>query len=265
MADAKFSWASAADVGLGIAGAFASWGNASAKATVAQANADASNVIRKAQNVQRASALSLAATVRSLATRNTLTNAGEASNGAAELLARTQQSWTTGRFDQGLRDVENLGAFQARAAAAGIGGASVQAVSYSVRLQQARVQKQMDERQGQLTYEMLKQRAGIMPAAESHLDISPLSPNFDYSTNTATDRAPNLLAGLVEGLLSKGKSLQTALDSIPKSPSTPTDVYARGDFTRMDRANYTEYDGAVSSPVTVRNPVGTPLAPFTID
>lgn len=238
MAGAQFSWASAADVGLGIAGAISSWGTSSANAIVAKANAAAANKIREAQNIQRASGLSLAATMRGITDKRILGAAGDATNSASEFMARTHESWTRGNVEQGLRDMEQLGALTARAAAAGVGGSSVNAVSYSMRLQQARLSERTAEKQDETDYELIKQRSGIMPAATSRLDLSPLSANMDYSTNAVAEGSSgNLFASLLEGLLRKKDSLQVALDSIPRdAPTYPT----TGDFTRMDRG--TGYD-----------------------
>lgn len=233
---AQFSWAAAADVGLGIAGAFGQWGAASAARTVARANADAANVVRGAQNQQRAANTSLAATMRSLQYKAALTNAGEASNAGSELIARTQESFTRGNFEQGLRDMEQLGAYTARAAASGVGGASVRAVSYTVRLQQARLAERTEERQGEQVYELNKARAGIFPAAASRLDISPLTGGMDYSRNVAPGGGgggTGLILALTQGLFSKRESLQVALDSIARGETTTP--LSTGDFARMDR------------------------------
>lgn len=225
---AQFSWAAAADVGLGVLGGLASWGTASANRKLAKANADAQNTIRKAQNMERASAVSLAGVMRAQGYRAALTNAGEQTNGMAEALARTQESWTRGNFEQGLRDMEQLGALTARASAAGVGGASVNAVSYSLRLSQARLAERQDERQEETQYELLKQMTGVMPATVSRLDVSPLSPNLDYSQNfTPASSGSGLLPALMEGLLSKGKSLQVALDSIQRDEPAAA---PRGDY-----------------------------------
>lgn len=239
---AKFSWASAADVGLGLAGAIGTWGAASARSIVSKANATAQNVVRKAQNEQRAAGLSLAATVRSISDDAILENAGAASNGAAELIARTQEAWTRGSFEQGLRDMEQLGAITARTAAAGVGGASIQAISYSLRLAQARRDERRDEQQEEQTYEMLKQRTGIMPAAASRMDLSMLNPGIDYSTNTAPSGTPNITGALLEGLLRKKDSLQTMLNSIP-TPDAP--IPGGPSLDHMDLA-----DGAYQ-PITI--------------
>lgn len=230
---AEFSWAAAADVGMGVAGAISSWGVSSANEIVAHANAEAQALVRDAQNQQRASALSLAASMRSMSYRTALTNAGQSSNDASELIARTQESWTRGNFEQGLKGIEQLGAVSARAAAAGVGGASVRAVSQTMQLQQDRLGEQQAEQQGQMSYELLKARSGIMPAAISRLDASPLSANLDYTPTIEQDGNSGLFGLLAQGLLSKGKSLQVALDSIPTSDNTQLPT---GDFSRMDRA-----------------------------
>lgn len=223
MAAATFSWASAADVGTGVASAISAWGTTSANKIVAKANAEAANVVRKAQNQQRASSLTLAGAMRAQAYHAALTNAGEADASAAETIARTSAAWTRGNFEQGLRNMEQIGAYTARAAAAGTGGASVQAVSYSIRLQQARLAERQDERQGQTMYELIKARSGIMPAAVSRLDMSPLAAGLDYNDNYVpqTNTGMGLIGALTEGLLSKGKSLQVALDSIQRPDNSP--------------------------------------------
>lgn len=245
MAGSSFSWAAAGDVGLGIGNAISAWSTASANATVASANADAQRVIRDGQNKERAAALSLAATVRSLSFHSALTNAGNADADAADLIARTQQAWTSNKFEMGLRHLEQLGAYTARAAAAGVGGASVQQTSYSVRLQQDRVAKQMDQRENSLSYELIKQRSGIMPATVSRLDVSPLSPNIDYTPSYAGSSTPNLGLSLIQGLLSKKDSLQVALDSIGGTGTTPTRSNIGPTLDHMDLAD------AAYQPITI--------------
>lgn len=235
---AQFSWAAAADVGLGVAGALGSWATASANRRITKANADAANLVRTAQNKQKAANVTLAATARGLATKAALTNAGEAVNSGSELFARTQEAWTRGDFERGLRNMEELGAYAARAAASGMGGASVDAVSRTIQLQHARLEERSDERNAETLYELNKQRTGIMPAAVSRLDVSPLTGNFDYSQNIApSGSGSGLIPSLIEGLLSKPKSLQVALDSIERRDERAPGL-TTGDFSRADRELY---------------------------
>jgi hypothetical protein len=232
---AQFSWAAGMDVASGIAGAFASWANASSQRILSKAAAQAQAVVRDGQNKQRAANLSLAATMRSIADDAVLNNAGDSYNSMSELIARTQEAAIRGNVEQGLRNAEQIGAFAARSAAAGVGGASVHMVSYSMRLQQARLAERMQERNEETTYELLKQRSGIMPAAVSRMDVTPLNANFDYSFNGGqAGNGPSLAASLVEGLLSKRASLQVALDSISQDRDTGSGL-TTGDFSRMDR------------------------------
>jgi alkylation response protein AidB-like acyl-CoA dehydrogenase len=243
---AQFSWAAGADVITGLSGAFSSWASADANAIISKANADAQNTVRKAQNVERASGLSLAATMRSIVNSRILTNAGDTSNNTNEFLARTQQSWLRGNVEQGLRDMETLGAVTARSAAAGVGGSSVAAVASSLQLAQERRDEQQARGQDQTTYEILKAKSGIMPAASSRMDLTPLSANLDYSQNFASaNQTPDLMAALTEGLLRKAPSLQVALDSLTQQKQPDNSRYpTTGDFTRMDR-------GAGYDPLTI--------------
>lgn len=229
-----FSYAAGADVFTGLANAYASWAAGSAQRTVSKAQADAQNTIRKAQNQQRAAGLSLAATMRDLSYHATLTNAGEQYNSSSELLARTSEAWARGNFEQGLRNIEQLGAYSARASAAGVGGSSVQIISQTLQLQQARLAERSASKQEDQTYELLKARAGLMPAAISRLDVSPLSPNLDYSMNLtpAGTAGDGLASALIKGLLTKRESLQVAINSLDENKPLPT----TGDFSRMDRA-----------------------------
>lgn len=235
---AQFSWAAAADVATGVAGAISSWGTASANKIVAKANAEAQRVIRDAQNRQRASATTLAGAMRGIAYRAALGNAGDSMNDANTLIARSQEAWTRGNLEMGLKNAEQIGALAARSAAAGVGGASVRAVSYTTQLQQDRLSERMAERQQESMYEMVKARSGIMPAAVSRLDVSPLNPNIDYTPtfDPTAGNSANLLGFLTEGLFSKAKSLQVALDSLDSGPAE-TPGLTTGDFARMDRAN----------------------------
>lgn len=236
---ATFSWA---DVGTGVSSAISAWGVASANKITAQANAESQRIIREAQNEQRASAVTLAGVMRSISYRSALSNAGVATNNASEFMARTAESYTAANFEQGLKSVEQMGAYAARAAAAGVGGASVRAISQTMQLQQSRQAQATEERQDQTMYELAKARSGIMPAAVSRLDVSPIAANLDYTpTFDPAGNSANLLTYLTQGLMSKSNSLQVALDSIDFGGKDDTQL-PTGDFNRLDRA---------TSPITI--------------
>lgn len=230
MAQAKFNWAAAADVGLGLAGGLASMWTSSANNKVAAANADAQNIVRKAQNQERAARTGLAATVRSINNQRTLTAAGDAQRAVTETLLRTADDFTNNRVEAGIRDMEQLGAVYARAASAGVGGGSVQALAYSIALSQARQEERDINQFGQVSYDLLMQRAGMARTAVESLDLSNDSAGLDYSVSTGKVSSGGDWTSLVTGLAGKASSIQLLLadwDARQKekaSPAVPPEV-----------------------------------------
>jgi hypothetical protein len=215
-AEFNFSNVSAGmSVGSGVASAISAWGTASSNKIVNRANAQAAETIRKAQNQQRASGLSLAATMRGMTYRAALGNAGQSVNDAGELIARQTEAFIRNDMEVSVKGAEQRGAMAARAAAAGVGGASIRVASYTLDLQQARLTERQQERNSEVMYELVKQRAGIMPAAVSRLDVNPLNPNFDYSVSQEQGgNSANLLMYLAQGVLSQRENLQVGLNAI---------------------------------------------------
>lgn len=211
MAQAKFNWAAAADVGLGLAGGLASMLTSSANNQVSAANAEAQNTVRKAQNQERAARTGLAATVRSINNQRTLTASGDAQRAVTETLLRTTDDFTNNRVESGIRNMEQLGAVYARAAATGVGGGSVQALAYSVALSQARQEERDIGQFGQVSYDLLMQRAGMARTAVESLDLSNDSAGLDFSTNTGKISTGGDWTSLVTGLTSKTNSIQLLL------------------------------------------------------
>lgn len=207
MAQATFSWAAATDVGLGLAQGLGRMLTSSAQATVASANAEAQNLVRQAQNQERAARTGLAATVRSINNARRLRAAGDAQRAVTENIIRTQQDFLANNLEAGVRDLEEVGAATARAAAAGVGGGSVRALGETILARQARLAQITEEQYQTETYDMRLARAGIMQDAAAGMDISTDSAGLDYSVSQAPVATGGGWAEVLSGVLDKRQSL----------------------------------------------------------
>lgn len=207
MPKATFDWAATADVGLGLAQGLGQMFSASAGRTVASANAEAQNRVRQAQNQERAARTGLAATVRSINNARRLRAAGDAQRAVTENISRTQQDFLANKLEEGVRNIEEIGAATARAAAAGVGGGSVRALGETILARQARLAQITEEQYQTETYDMRLARAGIMTDAAAGLDISTDSAGLDYSVNQAPVVTGGGWMDVLSGVLEKRQSL----------------------------------------------------------
>lgn len=237
----EFSWAAAADVGLGLLGGLAGAYNAGSRDIVNKANADAQNTVRRANEQVTASAISLAGTVRSINNARIMRNMQKSFDTITTNALRTSESFTKGNFEQTIKDAEKLGAGYAAAAASGLGGSGIEAIASTQRLMQARAEQSRDEQQGQVTYDQARQLTGLTEAAIGSMDTSPITGRWDRNVSIAnsTDTSGMILAGL----LAKKDSLHTMLGSIGFGEKVTS--------------------GAVTHPVSRSSVEGTALAPFS--
>lgn len=248
MAFENFSWAAAADSGLGLLKGLSAWSNTRASNSLSSAQADAANLIRESQNKVRNAQSGLAASIRAMNETRALTAAGKQFNAAGENLARQQDSFTRGNFEAGLADAEKMGALQARGAASGTGGTALLAMSYSTSLQQGRMQQMRTEQQGQVTYDQALVMAGIMPAAQNSRQFAAAGGGLDMGRNLPNRQGNSLVAALAAGLFSKADSLNVMLGSLEARNGTATG---------------SQDSGATTSPVTQSNVYGVDLDPFS--
>lgn len=243
---AEFSWAAAADVGLGLLGGAGKALGAAGSALMGRANAKAAKDIRDANNTVARSARNLAGTVRSINDDRIMAAAGAQLDTLTKNAVRTGDSFARGKFEQSVRDAEQWGQAAAGAAAAGLGGAGVRAIGMVNSLQIARRKEQLESREGEFTADQTD-NAGVMANALRRLDQSPLTARQDWSTGPAAP-STNWSGFLLDGLLSKKDSLNVLAGSLYSQP-----------------AAVGEAPSAQTSPVADSVVKGTPLASFQFD
>lgn len=224
MADAfgfQFSAAGATQIGGAIAQSYFQNSIARSQRRVEQANAEARNTVRGGQNVQRVAESNLSALVRQINNQRRLDATGEQAEAIGSTAIRAQQAFTSGQFEQALRLSESLGAASAQAAAAGVGGSTVEAVNSLLAGRAARLEQAQAEAQGQGQYDLYRQRAGILEAGVQSLDFSPLTTNIDRGVDTAATGSGSFVGNLINNLVgteAQRKTLQTFLGSISPVP-----------------------------------------------
>lgn len=238
---ADFSWAAAADVGLGVLGGFA-------QGRAAQAQAQAANEIREAQNSVARSASMLARTIQTINNRRILEKGGSNLDAGLRTFSRGQDAFARQGFEASVQQAEVLGRAAASAAAAGVGGSSVMAMAGVTAGALARQREYAKSQQEDVTYDQLLSLTNIMPDAVRAMDNSAISPTQNFTKDTAG----STLSYLLGGLMSKKESLHTLLGSLvgDKTKTGGSDAFVGPP------------DLATSYPVSQSNPIGTPLAPM---
>ncbi len=276
---AQFSWASFADVGIG---AFTAYLGAkderkygarihAAQMRTAKAIAAAENLVREGQNEVRSANRALASKVREINNNNILRNASDRIDAATRSALRVQDTTVRGSFEASVQGAEALGEQMARAAASGLGGAGIRAMSTGTSMRVARRQQALQELGEDQSYEAAQARAGIMADAYRGLQGGPLTAGTDVRQSVAQFdsgyQGESTASALIRGLFDKKDSLKTLLGSLvddtPKAkPSVAHPVYSPS-VTGTPIGEL--YPGAQAYPVTNSSVVGTPLAPITFN
>lgn len=205
-----FSWASAGKIGLGLLQGIG-------KGEGAAAQAKAANEIRAAQNSVKASGARLANFVRNINNNRLLEAAASRFGAGARTLIRTAEQQTNQGFEQSIRNAEEQGQTQARAALSGLGGSSVEAMSQVVQLAQARAEQYRTSNFEDMTYEQANQLTNVMGDAVKSFDLSPIVPQQDRTQNVSSSLASYLIGGAV----GDEKALRTLVGSLADNSPKP--------------------------------------------
>lgn len=248
---ADFSWAAAADVGLGVLGGLSKGLDALGRAGVASANAESQNIVRAGQNEVRRSAAGLAGTIRGINDKRMMEAASVQRDAFQTNALRTADAFTNRDFETSIRGAEVMGRQAATAAASGLGGAGIEAISRTTDLQLARQKQALDAGQEDVLFDQARGVEAVIPAALRGLNQSPIILGYDQSQNNA-GAPPNIAGALIAGLLDKRASLQTALGSLQDAPEKVPGAPQPASFAFT----------ATTSPVTQSNVTGTVLDPL---
>lgn len=250
----NFSWASAADVGMGIvsslASALGSYGGRKARA-------EAETLVRAAQNETRRANTELATTIRNINNRRIMERAGQHLDQATRSALRTNEAMTGRRFEESIQAAEQWGEQSARAAASGLGGSGIQAMSSVTNLQIARRKQAFEERAALQISEASRATEGVMGDAFMSMDFSTPQLNYDMRQAESASLSGALIDGLLGGVAAKKDSLRTLLGSLVDRPARGIQSVDR-DPIAVDRTP----SWADTYPVSDRRPVGRDLGPL---
>ena len=169
--------------------------------------------------------------------------AGKQFDAASQNIVRNKDAHVRGSIEQQIQQSEAAGAYAANLASKGVGGASGDAISMTIALQQSRQRGATKQVKEYLDYDQAKQQAGIMPSALNALDQTVFSGSVDNTVVMPEVRGGTDYAGIGAALLNSNLA-----KAIP-------DLYAK--YSQSSSSGYTT--GAVSTPVYQGNVQGTSI------
>lgn len=182
-------WLELAQAGLKAAFAYgsASVGKAQAAANTRISTAQAENdrEIRSAGNVFSAARGALSRYTQSLQNNQTLAAGGEMLEANLVNARRREDSMAVARFDEQIRNAEQIGAQSAAAAFAGVGGEVADMISVSTRLMQQRAEREALTFAGYRTYDDARRAGAIAAQTVRSLDNSLILDSLDYTVTPA--------------------------------------------------------------------------------
>lgn len=165
------SWTAAASLGLSLLQGAAARSAQRAQNRVMEAQAAAENIIRDGRNQETAAFDALDKWVSSENNRRMARAGGEAFTAAQETLKRTQDDFARGDLERQIAAAEQAGAFAANAAQSGTAGSSMSVIAYTIQAQQERQAQYQRGNQNFMTYDQLRQIAGIKQQTLEGLEI----------------------------------------------------------------------------------------------
>lgn len=169
-------WGQIAAMGLSILGGVNQYklqrAQYKAQKTIDDANYEASEMIRKASNELGRAQGGLANWMKSVSNQRMIEAAGDQYNALGENLGRILDQAATGSLQRRIQAAEQAGALTASAAAAGVGGSTVSLINGTLRLRNAMVNEEIEKQEGQASYDLMAQRAGVMSNAYDSWDYS---------------------------------------------------------------------------------------------
>lgn len=169
--------------------------------------------------------------------------AGKQFDAASQNIVRNKDAHVRGSIEQQIQHAEAAGAYAANLASKGVGGASGDAISMTLALQQSRQRGATKQTKEYLDYDQAKQQAGIMPSAMNALDQTVYSGSVDNTVAMPEVRGGTDYAAMGAAFLNSNLA-----KSIP-------DLYAK--YSQSSSSGYTT--GAVSTPVYQGNVHGTSI------
>lgn len=155
--------------------------NADAIHINAQTKIDAARITQKSGNEKQGALSELARFSQSLSNRRKMTAAGSQITAIAENIGRNLDAATTGKLQARVRAAEELGSLASNAAAAGVGGSSIDTYNRTVELSNAMQEEQQDRAVTSDTIAAGRAIGDTMTNAVSTLGNDYYAANLDYS------------------------------------------------------------------------------------
>lgn len=226
---ADFSWAALGDTSQGVVGGISKGLLSIGGAEIAKANAESANTVRAANNEVKSANLGLAATIRSLNDKRQMDAAATHLQAVTDNGLRAQDAYTRRDFEGSVRASQQWGAAAASAAASGLGGAGIRAMSQATDMQINRQQQVAAGQEQDALFDASHAGDNIISQAVAGLAQGPLSLGYDFSVNQPA-KQPDIAGALIQGLAGKTDSIKTLLGSLytntPTTGSAPPSAVA---------------------------------------
>lgn len=169
--------------------------------------------------------------------------AGKQFDAASQNIVRNKDAHVRGSIEQQIQQSEAAGAYAANLASKGVGGASADAISMTLALQQSRQRWATKQTKEYLDYDQAKQQAGIMPSAMNALDQTVYSGSVDNTVVMPEVRGGTDYAGIGATLLNS--NLAKAIPDLYAKYTATTTNPAQG--LTSASAPYTSFFGTGGS------------------
>ena len=152
--------------------------------------------------------------------------AGKQFDAASQNIVRNKDAHVRGSIEQQIQQAEAAGAYAANLASKGVGGASGDAISMTLALQQSRQRGAAKQNKEYLDYDQAKQQAGIMPTTLNSLDMTVYSGSVDNTVAVPEIRQGTDYAAMGASFLNS--SLAKAIPDLYAKYTTSTTNPAQG-------------------------------------
>ncbi len=152
---------------------------------VNQANADAANSLRSANNSFAAAQATLQNTLRSIGNQEKMRVFGQQYNALETNQIRMLDGMVRGKLSARLKGAAALGALRADAAARGVGGTSSELMRSVLSLQTGAAITTATDNERYVQYDALLQKQGLIRTAVNSQDQGQSLPNLDYGISIA--------------------------------------------------------------------------------
>lgn len=159
---------------------------------VAVAQAQAQNQITNAQNQMARVEAGMQNFMTAENNRRRMEGIGAAVEAATVNLARNRDSTVAESFEARISTAEQMGAYAANAALAGVSGASVDAIETSMRLKDARADEYRTRNAGYVDYDALSEITGLKAGMYTSMDRTVSLPGMNFSHASAGVYVPGV-------------------------------------------------------------------------